>query len=200
MADYDSDLIIPDQVKTTIGRLIVVIAGEAEPARKIHYVSMLISEIRTGLKIIIRHWKLETVDSMLWDVIRAMILSETSNEADYRRAIAMIARLKGKFDPAISKDKNIGVKPKETEIAAYMTLKDYYTILDCRKRWKEANTIYFANNDAWLHSNSMLADIMDVLVDTATKHHMVIIPKNAAFSIEEFNNYGAFKALPKEGQ
>jgi hypothetical protein len=200
MADYDSDLIIPEQVKTTIGRLIVVIAGEAEPARKIHYVSMLISEIRTGLKIIIRHWKLETVDSMLWDVIRAMILSETSDEGDYRKALVTISRLKAKFDPEISKDKNIKVKPMEKEIAAYMTLKDYYTVMGCRKRWHTANQTYFTNNDAWLHSNAMLSDIMDVLVDVATKHQMVIIPKNATFSIDEFNNYGAFKALPKEGQ
>jgi len=86
MAEFDSDLIIPEQVKQTIGRLIVVIAAEADPAKKIHYTSSLISEIKSALKIIIRHWKLESTDKLLWDCIKTMILSDISDGLEYQKA------------------------------------------------------------------------------------------------------------------
>jgi hypothetical protein len=200
MAEFDSDLIIPEQVKQTIGRLIVVIAAEADPAKKIHYTSSLISEIKSALKIIIRHWKLESTDKLLWDCIKTMILSDISDGLEYQKALATIQELHRKFDPAISRDKNGHAISKEAEVKAYMTLQDYYTVVSCRNRWQMANNIYFTNNDSWQYSNAMLADIHDVLIDIANKHNMIIIPKNSFFSIDEFNNYGAFKAIPKEGQ
>lgn len=196
---YDDNCEIPEQLKQTIGRLIVVIAAEADPAKKIHYTSSLISEIRSALKIIIRYWKLETVDKLLWDVIRTMISSDIQDGLEYQKAMAAYQQLKRKFDPIISKDRG-GTNPmtKEHEVMAYMTLNDYYTIQSCRKRWQVANRIYFENNDAWQYSNAMLADIHDVLIDIANKHGMVIIPKNSFFSIDEFNNYGTFKPIDKE--
>lgn len=194
MSKFDKNDIIPDQTKTTIGRLKVVIASEADPAKKIHYTSSLISEVTSALKTEIRYWKLESTNILLWRVLTSMLIAKTNGgEREYQQARLAIENLKKAFDPVLSTDKNGHAMTPETERAAYMTLEDFHTLLDCRKRWQEANRIYFNNPDAWLYSNAMLADIHDVVIDIANKHGFVIIPKNSFFSISEMNNFGALK-------
>jgi len=194
MTDFDKNEIIPDQTKTTIGRLKVVIASEADPAKKIHYTSSLISEVTSALKTEIRYWRLESTNTLLWRVLTAMLVSRTNGgEKEHNLALRAIEQLRIKFDPVVSKDKNKHPVTQESTNAALMTLADYHILLDCRKRWQEANKIYFTNNEAWLFSNAMLADIHDVVIDIANKHGMVIIPKNSFFSTSEMNNFGAMK-------
>ena len=199
MTDFDTADIIPEQVKTTIGRLIVVIASEADPAKKIHYTSALISEIRSALKLIIRYWRIESLDKMMWDLVRAMVVVETNDSVEYQKAMLAIQRMYDRFNGTIPvMDKNGHRVTPEAEAMALITLNNYYTVLSCRKRWQESNRIYFTNPDAWQYSNAMLADIHDVLIDIANHHKMIIIPKNTFFSIDEINNYGTSKPLGDE--
>lgn len=193
MSDFKTNCVIPDQIKTTIGRLIVVIAATSEPAAKIHYTSSLISEIRSALKIYIRYWKCASADTLLWELISSMILAE-ANPDEYPRVIITVEKLRKHFAEEVPP----ATGENDADKAGFDTLRDYYDVESCRRRWQDANRIYFANPDAWLHSNAMLADIHDCLIDIANKRDLIIIPKNTFFSIDELNNYGTFKPLDKE--
>jgi hypothetical protein len=198
---FDSDLIIPEQVKQTIGRLIVAVAATSEPATKLDLTSSLIGEIKSALKIIIRHWKIESLNKLMWNAIRAMAVSvakHDDNGVQYKEALEAIQLMQNAFDPLLSKDKNGHPMTKESAAMALIVIQDWYVLVDCRNRWKSANAIYFSNHEAWRYSNDQLGDINDALFDIANKHNMIIIPKNSFFSIDEFNNYGAFKPLQKE--
>ena len=66
---------IPDTQKQTIGKLIVVNAGETDPARKIHYTSALVTHIRAALVYIGRNSYDtsfdEAVHHMIFNILKA---------------------------------------------------------------------------------------------------------------------------------
>jgi len=194
---------IPESLKITVGRLMIAISGEADPAKKIHLTSSLISEIRSGMKIIIRYWKLESTETLLWNCLRSMLVSDISDPREYHQAVQAIQRLRERFDPLMGVDRN-GKKTltPANENAAYLSFRDYYDVQACRLRWREANAIYFADNDAWQHSNERLADIHDVLFDIARRNGMVIMPKTGSFNIDEYCNFGAIRPFtqPQDGE
>jgi hypothetical protein len=199
MTDFDTADIIPEQVKTTIGRLIVVIASEGDAAKKLDYLSALLGEVGSALKILMRYWKIETNDKLIWDVMRAMVISEIKqddeNGTNYKQALQIIQKLKAKYDLSLSTDKNGHKITKESVAAGLILMRDWYELIGCRHRWKIANKIYFSNQEAWGTSKDMASDIFFVLVDIANKNNMIIIPKNTFFSIDEINNYGTSKVI-----
>lgn len=197
---------IPEQVKTTVGRLMVVVASEAEPAKKIHYTSALISVIRSALLIYIRYWKADTIDDKMWALIHSM-MQYAAGDKDLVEVELRYKNLEDQFrkleqDRVHVKEGNATYEEKSTlERSKYDTndlLRDYYEIMKCRKNWQRANNVYFENANAWQQSNSMLADIFDCLMDIANKRGLITIPQNAVFSISELNDFGTFRAIEQE--
>lgn len=197
---------IPEQVKTTVGRLMVVVASEAEPAKKIHYTSALISVIRSALLIYIRYWKADTIDDKMWALIHSM-MQYAAGDKDLGEVELRYKNLEDQFrkleqDRVHVKEGNVTYEEKSTlERSKYDTddlLRDYYEIMKCRKNWQRANNVYFENANAWQQSNSMLADIFDCLMDIANKRGLITIPQNAVFSISELNDFGTFRAIEQE--
>ena len=203
MAEHKTDDIIPEQVKTTIGRLIVVVAAEGDAAKKLNFMSSLLGEISSALKILILHWQIHTTNTLLWDLIRAMIVSEIkdddANHTNYKAALQLVKRLNDRFDPEISVDKNRKPVSPESNQMVMLVLKDWYAIEACFARWKVANDMYHTNNQAWGKSNAMLADIFKTSVDVANRNHMIIIPKNTYFNISELQGFANFGAHTEDG-
>ena len=202
MAEHKTDDIIPEQVKTTIGRLIVVVAAEGDAAKKLNFMSSLLGEVSSALKMLILHWQIHTTNSLLWDLIQAMVVSEIKeddeNHTNYKRAMMLVKRLNDKFDPEISVDKNRKPISQESNQMALLVLKDWYAIEACFNRWKVANDMYHTNNQSWGKSNAMLADIFKSAVDVANRNHMIIIPKNTYFNISELQGFANFGAHTDE--
>lgn len=203
MAEHKTDDIIPEQVKTTIGRLIVVVAAEGDAAKKLNFMSSLLGEVSSALKILILHWQIHTTNTLLWDLIRAMIVSEIkdddANHTNYKAALQLVKRLNDRFDPEISVDKNRKPVSPESNQMVMLVLKDWYAIEACFERWKVANNTYHTNNQAWGKSNAMLADIFKTSVDVANRNHMIIIPKNTYFNISELQGFANFGAHTEDG-
>jgi hypothetical protein len=192
--------VIPETIKTTIGRLVVVISAEAEPSKKIHFTSGLIGEIRSALLIYIRYWKSDSVDTKMWDLLHSMLqykatgnpkLIERQYDAIRVQFVALEKHRIHNAEHNPSYDSSLW----ESEYETFDLLRDYYEVMKARKNWQQANKTYFTNQNAWEISNAMLADIFDSLVDIANKRDLIVIPKNTYFSIDELNNYGATKPL-----
>lgn len=197
---------IPEQVKTTVGRLMVVVASEAEPAKKIHYTSALISQIRSALLIYIRYWKADTIDDRMWALLHSM-MQYISDDSEFGKVELCFKSLEDQFrkletERIHAKEGNATYDEKSTlDKSKYDTfdlMRDYYEVMKCRKNWQRANNVYFENQNAWQQSNSMLADIFDCLTDIANKRDLIIIPKNSVFSISELNDFGTFRAIDQE--
>jgi hypothetical protein len=164
--------IVPDTIKQSIGKLIVVNAGETDPARKIHYASALITHIRSALFYVANSNELREFD----DVLRAMIYSIIKSEYDPESIKYAYNRMKKLYED----------KPRTWYDALLMS--DIALIQQCRTNWKVANRTYFENNDAWMTSNEILADVQDALVEVATRWNLVIIPKDMPFNISQMPN------------
>jgi hypothetical protein len=167
-----STKLVPDTIKQSIGKLIVVNAGETDPARKIHYASALITHIRSAL-----FYVANSVDEREFtDVMKALLYNILVAEYDYRKIQFAFNRVEKLFED----------KPR-TRYDAQL-LSDMELIQQCRGNWRVANRAYFENTDAWMQSNEMLADIQDILVEIATRWNLVIIPKDMPFNISQMPN------------
>ena len=163
---------IPDTHKQTIGKLIIVNAGETEPARKIHYTSELISHIRSALV----QMKNTQEDREFDEVIKQLILNIIKAKWDITKAKFLLQRIRELF-----------VDERRTVYDAQL-MNDMYLIQQCRNSWKVANRAYFENSDAWQLSNDILADVHDILLEVALRWNLIIIPKEASFNINMMPN------------
>lgn len=165
---------VPEQLKQSIGKLIVVNAGETEPARKIHYASSLITHIRSALIYIIN----STDQREFSDMLHVMIYSIIKSEFDLTNAQHIVNRIEALFQD----------KPRTRYDV--MLMNDIALVQQCRNNWRGANKVYFENTDAWQKSNEMLADISDILVEVAVRWNLIIIPKDLPFNISQIPNIG----------
>lgn len=163
---------VPDTIKQSIGKLIVVNAGETDPARKIHYASALITHIRSAL-----FYVANSVDEREFsDILKAMLFNILKAEWDFKATQFAYRRIEKLFEDS----------PRTRYDA--LLLSDIALIQQCRNNWRAANRVYFENPDAWQQSNELLADIQDVLVEVATRWNLVIIPKDMPFNISQMPN------------
>lgn len=169
---------VPDTIKQSIGKLIVVNAGEVEPARKIHYASALITHIRSALFYIANTTDIREFS----DVMHVLMYNILKSEFDYDATVYAYERIEGLYHN----------KPKTRYDA--LLLSDIALVQQCRGNWRRANSLYFSNVDSWQYSNDMLADIMDTLVEVATRWNLVIIPKEMSFNISQMPNL----TIPRE--
>lgn len=163
---------VPDTVKQNIGKLIVVNAGETDPARKIHYTSALITHIRSALFYVANN----AIDREFDDLLHSMVYNILKSEYDMKAIKIALERLERAFVD----------KPKTKYDVLLMN--DIALIQQCRNNWKSANQRYFSNPDSWQFSNDMLADIQDVLIEIAIRWNLVIIPKDMPFNISSLPN------------
>ena len=163
---------IPDTHKQTIGKLIIVNAGETEPARKIHYTSELISHIRSALV----QMKNTQSEREFNDVAKELVLNIIKSKWDITRAQFVLNRMRALFEDE---------KRTKYDIQLY---NDMALLQQCRNHWKLANKSYFSNPDAWQFSNEILADVHDILLEIALRWNLIIIPKEATFNINQMPN------------
>jgi hypothetical protein len=165
---------VPDTIKQSIGKLIVVNAGETDPARKIHYASALITHIRSALFYIANTTEMREFS----DILHVMIFNILKSEYDLQSTQYAMRRMEELFEE----------KPRTRYDV--MLLNDIALVMQCRGNWRRANAMYFSNIDSWQYSNDMLADIQDTLVEVATRWNLVIIPKEMSFNISQIPNLG----------
>lgn len=163
---------VPDTVKQSIGKLIVVNAGEADPARKIHYASALITHIRAALFYIAN----STDQREFSDILHSLMYNILRSEYDA-----------SKIGWAFNRIDSLFVDKPRTRYDMLL-LNDIALIQQCRNNWRRANSTYFNSPDAWESSNEILADIQDVLVEVAIRWNLVIIPKDMPFNISQIPN------------
>jgi hypothetical protein len=167
-----STKIVPDTLKQSIGKLIVVNAGEADPARKIHYASALITHIRAALFYISN----SSDQREFSDMVHSLVYNILRSEFDVSKMQWALNRIEALF-----------VDKPRTRYDV-MLMNDVALIQQCRNNWKTANSRYFNSPDAWETSNDILADVQDVLVEVATRWNLVIIPKDMPFNISQIPN------------
>lgn len=167
-----STKIVPDTLKQSIGKLIVVNAGEADPARKIHYASSLITHIRAALFYIAN----SSNQKEFSDILHSLMYNILKSEYDASKIQWAFNRIDALFVD----------KPRTRY--DLMLVNDIALIQQCRNNWKTANSRYFNSPDAWETSNDILADVQDVLVEVATRWNLVIIPKDMPFNISQIPN------------
>jgi hypothetical protein len=163
---------VPDTLKQSIGKLIVVNAGEADPARKIHYASALITHIRAALFQIANN----SDQREFSDILHGLMYNILKSEYDATKIGWAFNRIEALFID----------KPRTRY--DMMLVNDIALIQQCRNNWKTANSRYFNSPDAWETSNDILADVQDVLVEVATRWNLVIIPKDMPFNISQIPN------------
>jgi hypothetical protein len=163
---------VPDTLKQSIGKLIVVNAGEADPARKIHYASALITHIRAALFYIAN----TTDQKEFSDILHGLMYNILRSEYDVSKIQWAFNRIDALFVD----------KPRTRY--DLMLVNDIALIQQCRNNWKTANSRYFNSPDAWETSNDILADVQDVLVEVATRWNLVIIPRDMPFNISQIPN------------
>lgn len=165
---------VPDTIKQSIGKLIVVNAGETDPARKIHYASALITHIRSALYYMANNAENRTFT----EILHVMIYNILKSEYDLKALQFAFNRMKQLYED----------EPRVKYDALLMS--DIALIQSCRNNWRKANHDYFENVDAWMSSNEILADVQDVLVEVAIRWNLVIIPKEMPFNISQIPNLG----------
>lgn len=165
---------VPDTIKQSIGKLIVVNAGETDPARKIHYVSALITHIRSALFYMANIAE----DRTFTEILHVMLYNILKSEFDLKALQYAFNRMKKLYED----------EPKVIYDAQLMS--DIALVQSCRNNWRKANHDYFENVDAWMSSNEILADVQDVLVEVAIRWNLVIIPKDMPFNINQIPNLG----------
>ena len=144
----------------------------SDPARKIHYASALITHIRSALYYIANN----SEDKEFEELLHQMLYNIIRSEYDEKALTFAFNRMKRLFEDS-----------KRTRYDV-MLMNDIALIQQCRNNWRGANARYFSNVDAWQHSNEILADIQDVLVEVATRWNLVIIPKDMPFNISSMPN------------
>jgi hypothetical protein len=165
---------VPDTLKQSIGKLIVVNAGETDPARKIHYASALITHIRSALFDLANNAENRTFT----EVLHVMLYSILKSEYDPKALQYAFNRIKKLYED----------EPRVYYDAQLMS--DIALIQQCRNNWRKANRDYFENQDAWMSSNEILADVQDILVEVAVRWNLIIIPKDMPFNISQIPNLG----------
>jgi hypothetical protein len=165
---------IPDTLKQSIGKLIVVNAGETDPARKIHYASSLITHIRSALFDLANNAE----NRSFTEVLHVMLYNILKSEFDLKALQFAFNRIEKLFED----------KPRVYYDA--MLMNDIALLQSCRNNWRKANRDYFENQDAWMSSNEILADIQDTLVEIAVRWNLIIIPKEMSFNISQIPNLG----------
>lgn len=186
MIARESDNFPPAQIKELIGQLSIATAKSTDPANKLSLTSSRISMIRGVISEKCERFVLPGMFDLLYNAIIEMISDMKTDNPDSNLAQTLDA-LEKKLVSAMQEqtEKKSGYMVDES----IELIRDYNSVLECRKRWVIANKTYMANHESWGMSNQMLADINDVLTKIELKYNLIIVPKNYSFDI---NSVGLF--------
>lgn len=187
-----TDKFPPEQIKEMIGQLSVSTARSTDPAIKLALTNSRISILLGIMKHKCQDWVLPGISTMIHEILVKM-LNEDLLAQEHERAIkARIVYLINYINA--ENTKALESKQKYFPSESLVLLVDYNKVVECRERWKIASKTYMDNNTAWEISNSMIADINDILTQIELDYNLIIMPKNYSYDV---NDLGMFNKQPE---
>jgi hypothetical protein len=180
-----TDKFPPEQVKEMIGQLSVSTARSTDPAVKLALTNSRISVLLGIMKHKCHDWVMPGISTMIHEIIVKM-LEEDLKAENHESAIS--ARITYLID-FINKENTEALESKQKYFPSesLVLLVDYNRVLECRQRWKIASKTYMDNASAWEISNSMIADINDILTQIELDYNLIIMPKNYSYDINDMS-------------
>lgn len=182
-----TDKFPPEQIKEMIGQLSVSTARSTDPAIKLALTNSRISILLGIMKHKCQDWVLPGISTMIHEILVKM-LNEDLLAQEHERAIkARIVYLINYINA--ENTKALESKQKYFPSESLVLLVDYNKVVECRERWKIASKTYMDNNTAWEISNSMIADINDILTQIELDYNLIIMPKNYSYDVNDLSMF-----------
>lgn len=180
-----TDKFPPEQIKEMIGQLSVSTARSTDPAIKLALTNSRISVLLGIMKHKCQDWVMPGISTMIHEIIVKM-LEEDLKAENHESAIS--ARITYLID-FINKENTNALESKQKYFPSesLVLLVDYNRVVECRQRWKIASKTYMDNATAWEISNSMIADINDILTQIELDYNLIIMPKNYSYDINDMS-------------
>jgi hypothetical protein len=180
-----TDKFPPEQVKEMIGQLSVSTARSTDPAIKLALTNSRISVLLGIMKHKCHDWVMPGISTMIHEILVKMLeedLFAENHETAIRNRIAYLIDF-------INKENTEALESKQKYFPSesLVLLVDYNRVLECRQRWKIASKTYMDNASAWEISNSMIADINDILTQIELDYNLIIMPKNYSYDINDMS-------------
>jgi hypothetical protein len=182
-----TDKFPPEQIKEMIGQLSVSTARSTDPAIKLALTNSRISILLGIMKHKCQDWVLPGISTLIHEILVKM-LNEDLLAQEHERAIkARIVYLINYINA--ENTKALEAKQKYFPSESLVLLVDYNKVVECRERWKIASKTYMDNNTAWEISNSMIADINDILTQIELDYNLIIMPKNYSYDVNDLSMF-----------
>lgn len=180
-----TDKFPPEQVKEMIGQLSVSTARSTDPAIKLALTNSRISVLLGIMKHKCHDWVMPGISTMIHEIIVKMLeedLKAENHESAIRTRITYLIDF-------INKENTEALESKQKYFPSesLVLLVDYNRVIECRQRWKIASKTYMDNATAWEISNSMIADINDILTQIELDYNLIIMPKNYSYDINDMS-------------